>query len=187
MVWRRPGSVASKAARPLQPLPTSQLLPLPTLAGHQVQHAHGGRAGGELPGHQNLPVRWQTLLDQFECNGCVNVQTLATVGVGNYLGIKIFRCGCFALDGRLAKQQCLHGALVVRLGCGTALCTAAMMHLHLAPFLPPPRSFYYRCTHCSAEFCMKTDPKNAGGCCACLLDSIAVAFECWAGRACQYT
>jgi hypothetical protein len=21
--------------------------------------------------------------------------------------------------------------------------------------------FYYRCTHCSAEFCMKTDPKNA--------------------------
>jgi hypothetical protein len=22
--------------------------------------------------------------------------------------------------------------------------------------------FYYRCTHCSAEFCMKTDPKNAG-------------------------
>lgn len=24
--------------------------------------------------------------------------------------------------------------------------------------------FYYRCTHCSAEFCMKTDPKNAGAC-----------------------
>lgn len=21
--------------------------------------------------------------------------------------------------------------------------------------------FYYRCAHCSAEFCMKTDPKNA--------------------------
>lgn len=27
----------------------------------------------------------------------------------------------------------------------------------------PLCSFYYRCTHCSAEFCMKTDPKNAGG------------------------
>lgn len=24
--------------------------------------------------------------------------------------------------------------------------------------------FYYRCKKCSAEFCMKTDPKNAGAC-----------------------
>jgi hypothetical protein len=32
-------------------------------AGHQVQHAHGGRAGRDLPGHQNIPVRgWLAIL-----------------------------------------------------------------------------------------------------------------------------
>lgn len=45
------------------------------------------------------------------------------------------------------------------------LCAAAAWTLDNIRGLCPPVSrprFYYRCTHCSAEFCMKTDPKNAG-------------------------
>lgn len=113
-------------------------------SGHQVQHAHGGCAGGELPGHQNLPVGLCCAFDQRAC--CAGVPPPLN---RHHLHGQLL-CACAATAGT-AVHCCPSQAKPPMLAC-------------LPRFPPPLCRFYYRCTHCSAEFCMKTDPKNAGGC-----------------------
>ena len=126
----------------------------------------GARAGPASPRTGPPPQVRMMLPMTVRCNVCGTFMYKGTkfntrmedVRGEDYLGIKIFRC---AAGGRACWRR-------VEVQGGSR--TAALLRPAPALACPRPapasllaRSFYYRCTHCSAEFCMKTDPKNAGG------------------------
>jgi hypothetical protein len=86
--------------------------------------------------------------------------------------LRVCRCSsrCTAVIFSIAAEAVLQPCLSLRTDCPVPYVSLCCMFVSMRP--PPPLlpicrcvlqifRFYYRCTNCAAEFCMRTDPKTA--------------------------